>query len=166
MANLKTVMISASVLSAVFFFLAFGLTNLVHKSDNATGATQTANDRAIVTFYPESLIINAEVADNETEIETGLMFRKSLGKNEGMLFVFPDSAVRNFWMKNTLIPLDIVFISEDFTVVKIHHAMPCQADPCPLYNSGQPVKYVLEVHENLTTAYGIKEGGSRVEIIR
>ncbi|MBI2580845.1 DUF192 domain-containing protein [Candidatus Woesearchaeota archaeon] len=166
MTDFKTVIISASVLFFILFFFAVGLPNLVHKSGDATGTTQTANDRAIVTFYPESLIINAEVANNETEIETGLMFRKSLGENEGMLFIFPTTSVQNFWMKNTLIPLDIVFISEDFTVVKIHHAVPCHADPCPLYNSGQPIRYVLEVNGNLTTAYGIQEGDSRVEIIQ
>lgn len=166
MANLKTVMISASVLSAILFFLAIGLQGLLHKPDSLPGASQTSSDRAIVTFYPESLIINAEVADNEAEIETGLMFRKSLAESEGMLFVYPSASAVNFWMKNTMIPLDIVFISEDFTVVKIHHAVPCAQEPCPLYNSGQPIKYVLEVNGNLTAEYGIREGESRVEIIR
>jgi uncharacterized membrane protein (UPF0127 family) len=166
MADFKTVIISASVLFSILFFFAVGLPNLVHKSDNATGATQTANDRAIVTFYPQSLIINAEVADNETERQTGLMHRKYLGESEGMLFIYPSASAVNFWMKNTLIPLDIVFISEDFTAVKIHHAVPCTEEPCQLYNSGQPIKYVLEVNENLTTAYGVQEGSSRVEIIR
>lgn len=166
MANLKTVMISASVLFTILFFLAVEVPSLVHKPNNSLGASQTSNDRAIVTFYPESLIINAEVADDETERAAGLMLRKSLGEAEGMLFVYPSASAVNFWMKNTLIPLDIVFISEDFIVVKIHHAVPCVEEPCQLYSSGQPIKYVLEVNENLTVEYGIMEGESRVEIIR
>ena len=128
-----------------------------------------AGGKAVVELQSESgkpLAIRAEIADTEEETQAGLMFRQSLGKDEGMLFIYPKAAVVNFWMKNTLIPLDMVFISEDFTVVKIHHAVPCTEEPCPLYNSEQPVKYVLEINENLTTAYGIQEGSSRVEIIR
>ncbi len=106
------------------------------------------------------LLIRAEIADSEEERRTGLMFRESLGKSEGMLFIFPDSAVRNFWMKNTLIQLDMIFIAENMTIVKIHHAVPCTSEPCPLYSSGMPAKYVLEVNANLTSAYGIREGSA------
>lgn len=117
---------------------------------------------ATVTLYPENsgpIKVKAEIADSPEEITTGLMFRESLPKNRGMLFVFPDSATRNFWMKNMLIPLDMLFISENMTIAKVHHAVPCVSEPCPLYNSERPVKYVLEVNGNFTGNAGIREGG-------
>ncbi|MBI2550620.1 DUF192 domain-containing protein [Candidatus Woesearchaeota archaeon] len=160
MARIKTALFAAAVFAVLIFAVIFILAQK-QGSGSALG-----KDYAVVTFSPESLVIRAEIAGTDEERAQGLMFRTSLGKNDGMLFIYPSASAVNFWMKNTLIPLDIVFISEDFTVVKIHHAVPCQADPCPLYNSGQPIKYVLEVNGNLTTAYGIQEGESRVEIIR
>lgn len=124
-----------------------------------------SESKSIVTLYPENsepIKIRAEIADSPEEITTGLMFRQSLGKNEGMLFVFPGSAVRNFWMKNTIIPLDMIFIAEDGTIAKIHHAVPCTSEPCPLYSSERPVKYVLEVNGNFTAENGIEEGNPAV----
>lgn len=114
----------------------------------------------LLTADGKPLAINAEVAGTDEKRTTGLMFRESLGENEGMLFVFPDSATRSFWMKNTLIPLDIIFIAENMTIVKVYHATPCSSDPCRLYSSEKPVKYVLEVNANLTANYGIGEGSS------
>ncbi len=109
------------------------------------------------------LQINAEAAATEEQITRGLMFRKSLGKDEGMLFIFPDSAVRSFWMKDTLIPLDMIFISENWTIAKIHHAAPCTSDPCRTYSSEKPVKSVLEVNGNFTIDNAVNEG-SRITI--
>jgi uncharacterized protein len=63
------------------------------------------------------------------------MNRTFLAKNEGMLFVFDGPAVHAFWMKNTVIPLDMVRLDSDFKIVYIQHmAQPCTADPCPTYN--------------------------------
>ncbi len=163
MASLKVIF--SSVMAVILFFVAATIAN------DFIDQQKTTKDYATVTLYSETgtgkqLKIKAEIADTDEERETGLMFRQSLGKGEGMLFIFPNAAVQNFWMKNTLIPLDMIFIAENGTIVKIHHAAPCQADPCLLYNSGQPIKYVLEVNENLTAAYGIQEGSSRVKVIR
>ncbi|HLD96902.1 MAG TPA: DUF192 domain-containing protein [Candidatus Nanoarchaeia archaeon] len=162
MSNYKTVLVSASVISALLFILVFGLAGMFHKPGNEPGESQGVS-RAIVTFFPESLIITAEVADTETKRQTGLMFRERMDENDGMLFIFPEPTVQSFWMKNTLIPLDIIFISDELAVVKIQHALPCANDPCPLYGSEKPVKYVLEVNGNLTDTYGIEEG-SKVDI--
>ncbi len=159
-------MIFLSAVALILFLIAATIANDFLDNQNKQKAE---GDYATVTLYSETgkqLKIKAEVVDTDEERATGLMFRETLGSNEGMLFVFPDAAMQNFWMKNTLIPLDMIFVAEEMTIVKIHHAVPCHADPCPLYNSGQPIKYVLEVNGNLTTAYGIQEGGSRVEIIR
>lgn len=101
--------------------------------------------------------INVEIADTPAEWERGLMFRESLPKNLGMLFIFPDSAVRTFWMKNVLIPLDIYFIDAEGIIVKIEKRLPpCQADPCLTYSSESPVKYVLEVNGGFSEEYMIK----------
>lgn len=125
--------------------------------------TAASEGEAVVELQTSSgkpLLVRAEIADSEEERRNGMMFRQSLGSNEGMLFVFPDSAVRNFWMKNTVIPLDMIFVAEDGTIAKIRHAVPCASEPCPLYSSEKPVKYVLEVNANLTANYGIAEGSS------
>ena len=89
------------------------------------------------------------------------MFRESLPENSGMLFIFPDSSPRSFWMKNTLIPLDMIWIDESKKIVGItENVQPCKADPCPSYPSGKPVKYVLEVNAGFAERKGIKENDS------
>ena len=126
----------------------------------------STSQSAMVTLHGNDgnpFAISAEVATTIEQLSRGLMFRTTLAQNEGMLFVFPHVATETFWMKNTLIPLDMIFIDENSTIVSIKHAVPCAKDPCTLYNSGKPVKYVLEVNGNLTSRYEIKEG-SKVEI--
>ncbi len=157
----KLVLMLVVILLAVAVINEFALKQH-SQEENAAASTQYAT----VMLFPQNakpLQIKAEVTSTEEQITQGLMFRQSLADNEGMLFVYPDSAVRNFWMKNTLIPLDMIFIAENETIAKIHHAVPCTSDPCQLYSSEEPVKYVLEVNGNLTNYYGIKEG-SKVEI--
>lgn len=159
----KLVLMLVVIMLAVAVINEFALKQHSQK-ENAAAPAQYAT----VTLFPQNakpLQIKAEVASTEEQITKGLMFRQSLADNEGMLFVYHDSAVRNFWMKNTPIPLDMIFIAENETIAKIHHAVPCTSDPCPLYNSGGPVKYVLEVNANLTADYGIEEGG-KVKIIQ
>jgi len=99
-----------------------------------------------------------EVPLTQAGFAQGLMFRKSLDDNKGMLFAFDSSSPKSFWMKNTLIPLDIIFIDENFVIKRIYHAIPCEDDPCPRYISGVPVQYVLELGGNLTIENNIKEG--------
>ena len=95
----------------------------------------------------KSLIkVNVEIADDNNERMNGLMFRKNLDKNSGMLFVFDDEKNQTFWMKNTLIPLDIIFIDSNLKIVDIKYADPCKKDPCAVYTSSKPAKYVLEVN--------------------
>ena len=100
--------------------------------------------------------INVEIADSFEERTKGLMFREFLNENSGMLFVFDDEDYRSFWMKNTLITLDIIFISENFEIVDIKYAVPCKEDPCVSYKSSKPAKYVLEVNGNFTIRNNIK----------
>lgn len=108
--------------------------------------------------------VEVEIADSPEERQVGLMWREELGENEGMLFIFEEEQVLGFWMKNTLISLDMFFINKDFEIVKIHTAVPCGADPCPTYSSGEQALYVVEVNGGFAGEKGIQEG-ERVEII-
>lgn len=102
------------------------------------------------------VVFHVEVAVHPDEQERGLMHRTSMPQDAGMLFVFQDVARRAFWMKNTLIPLDMLFIAEDGTIHHIHHG----AKPLDLtkVTSERPVKAVLEVNGGLTDVLGIAEG--------
>ncbi len=109
--------------------------------------------------------IKVEIADSADERERGLMFRESLDEKTGMLFIFDDSGVINFWMKNTLINLDIIFIDENFRIINIaRNALPCVEEPCTYYSSHEfPAKYVLEINGGEADKLGIKDG-DEVEI--
>lgn len=98
--------------------------------------------------------INIEIADNEIERSKGLMFREKLCNNCGMLFVYENEDERSFWMKNTLIPLDIIFIDENFIITNIENAVPCKKENCDNYNGR--AKYVLEVNPNIEIKVGEK----------
>ena len=102
--------------------------------------------------------LNVEIADDNYKIEKGLMFRKNLDENTGMLFIFGNESYETFWMKNTLIPLDIIFIGKDLKIVSIENAVPCNQNPCALYKSSKPVKYVLEVNAGFAMKNNIKPG--------
>ena len=102
--------------------------------------------------------INAEIADDNEERINGLMFRERLNENEGMFFIFGNEGYQAFWMKNTLIPLDIIFIGKNFEIVDIKNAVPCKDEPCPLYKSSKPAEYVLEVNGNFTIKNNVKAG--------
>ena len=80
-----------------------------------------------------------------------------------MLFVFEDSKIRSFWMKNTLIPLDIMFINSDYEIIDIQTMEPCLEDPCKNYISKQPAKYALEVNSGFAEDNEIQIG-DKVEI--
>jgi uncharacterized membrane protein (UPF0127 family) len=101
--------------------------------------------------------ISLEVAKTLDQRSRGLMYRTELAPNHGMLFLFETTERLSFWMKNMLIPLDIVFL-KDGEVKQIATAVPCPTDPCPLYSSQTPVNQVLELPAGKTRALGIKVG--------
>jgi len=109
-----------------------------------------SEDIVLIDNGNEKIKVNVEIADSAEERSYGLMFKEFLDENSGMLFVFDDENYRNFWMKNTLISLDIIFISEDLEIVDIKYAVPCLEDPCVSYKSSKPAKYVLEVNGDFT----------------
>lgn len=100
-----------------------------------------------------------EIADTYETRKNGLMFRTSLAEKHGMLFVFDQSQVLTFWMKNTLIPLDMIFMDRSYKVVHIEKNLPpCKTEQCPLYYSGTDAQYVLEANGGEADKLGIKEG--------
>ncbi len=103
-----------------------------------------------------------EIADSPEEQAQGLMNRGSLADDQGMLFVFPKEQKVTFWMKDTLIPLDMIFMDESLQVVHISkNATPCLSkddSQCPLYSAPKPVKYVLEIRGNLSKEKQIQVG--------
>jgi uncharacterized membrane protein (UPF0127 family) len=102
---------------------------------------------------------DAEIAVTAAERGRGLMFRDELAKDRGMLFVFPEEGLHRFWMKNTRIELDMIFIGADRRVVSIaRRAQPCRTEPCPLYGPEGNAAYVLEIAGGLCSAYGFAAG--------
>lgn len=100
--------------------------------------------------------IDIEIADSELKTQQGLMYRKSMEENRGMLFIFPTAEVRSFWMKNTIIPLDIIFVNEKKEIIKIHkNTVPYSVKSL---ESIKPALYTVEVNAGFTEKYGIKEG--------
>lgn len=100
--------------------------------------------------------IDIEIADNEAKTIQGLMYRKSMEENQGMLFIFPKAEEHSFWMKNTMISLDIIFVNTDKKIIKIHkNTTPLSTKSLP---SGGLTLYVVEVNAGYTNKYGINEG--------
>ncbi len=105
------------------------------------------------------ICFDAEIAVTAAERDRGLMYREALARDRGMLFVFPDEGLHRFWMKNTFIELDIIFIAADRRVVSIsRRAQPCRRDPCERYTPEGSAAYVLEIAGGLATASGFTAG--------
>jgi uncharacterized membrane protein (UPF0127 family) len=102
---------------------------------------------------------SVEIADTSEKQALGLMFRDSMPADHGMLFIFPREAPRSFWMKNTRIPLDIMYFNEDLELVSISaDTPPCKVRYCPSYPSRVPAKFVLELNAGTASELGVELG--------
>ena len=141
--RLSRLLLALAFTLAVIIALIFSIwqvqLGLSSESDLGIGLGQ-----ARVCFGNECIL--AEVADDAAERAAGLMFREELGLEEGMLFIFPEEEKHGFWMKNTLIPLTIVWVDSRMEVVHIENAVPCNEEPCPLYVPEANALYVVEMH--------------------
>lgn len=100
--------------------------------------------------------LDIEIAEVSQEREQGLMYRKSMLDKQGMLFLFEFQEEQSFWMHNTYIPLDIIYLNDKLEIVSIQkNAQPMSDKPLP---SGKPAQYVLEINGGLSDKLGLKPG--------
>jgi uncharacterized protein len=130
---------------------------------SSTSTTSAATTTTTATEIPEQLVgfditeivlasveaaprtLEVAVADDPAEQQQGLMNVADLGDLDGMLFVFAEDTASGFWMKDTLIPLDIAYFSADGRYVDSLTMEPCREDPCPLYHAAGAYRYAVEV---------------------
>jgi len=114
-------------------------------------------DKFLKIVLPDGRTVTAELAVTDAERARGLMFREKLLPDQGMLFVFEEEDFHSFWMKNTLIPLDILWLDGNRRIVHIEaNVPPCAADPCPSYGPRRPGSFVLELKAGQAAAFGLK----------
>lgn len=142
----------------VIILVIFAIFLVVKHSGFVIKQEQTLGNIKRVCFKQQCFSV--EVVKTAVERERGLMFRESLGNNSGMLFVFRASGKYGFWMKNTLIPLDILWIDENKTVVYIKQdVQSCgKDDNCPIYYPDKDALYVLEINSGKVKENNISVG--------
>lgn len=153
-------------IAALFFILSMGFacvaqTGLsqkkeIYKVEEGDFLPPLENDIVISTDDGDRFKFEVELAVSGREQEKGLMFRENLADDAGMLFLFRGLDKRTFWMKNTLIPLDIIFLEADGTIQHIHSMAEPQS--MALITSGERCKAVLELKGGVTDRLGIKKG--------
>ena len=100
-----------------------------------------------------------EIVNDDAARARGLMFRDSMPADHGMLFLFDDMRPRVFWMKNTHIPLDILYFDAEYKLVSVQQRVPpCRSDPCAQYPSTGPAQYVLELNAGSADKLGVRPG--------
>lgn len=110
---------------------------------------------------PSGAIYKLELALTPEDQAQGLMFRENLPPNTGMLFVFPSAEPHHFWMKNTMIPLDMIWMDEGGKVLFVSaNTPPCKADPCPTYGPDGPARQVLEIAGGMAAKEKITVGST------
>ena len=115
-----------------------------------------SNEKIEVSIYNKNITFNVEVAKTIEERRTGLMYRKKLLNNEGMLFIFPREKIIQLWMKNTYIPLDVIFISENKVIVDIKKNMEKLSET--IVKSKVKSRYALEFNAGLINKLDIRIG--------
>ena len=121
-----------------------------------TPTTDAAAPRIIL---PDHFAVIVEVASDDPTREQGLMYRDHMAEDRGMIFLFPQVGEYPFWMKNTYIPLDMLWIDSDHRIVHIAHDVPpCKADPCPNYPPNAKAASVLELAAGVAAKHHLKDG--------
>jgi uncharacterized protein len=124
--------------------------------------SSSPDEPGTVTVQVGGAEVRAEVADDDAERERGLSGRSDLPEGRGMLFVYVDRAVRNYWMKGVRFPLDIIWIDRG-RVTGVEANAPVPQGTTPLYSSRRPADHVLEVPGGWSARHGV-ERGDRVAI--
>lgn len=151
--KLNTVLLISALIIAVTVVLVTQYTPLLFTSTSPSEAHVIVNGKAIA----------VEIADEPDEMQQGLMFRESLPKDRGMLFVFSDDGIHSFWMMNVKFSLDMIWTDRNGMIVHVERSVPPCSALCPSYRSDVPARYVLEVNSGFADANGVIEG-SRIEL--
>ncbi len=143
----KGILTSGGIVVGVATIVFFGLFAVILGLNKTDSVNQNLTPFLTAELFKANLNyqLKLEIARTEIQREQGLMFRQKLDANSGMLFVFADSAPRTFWMQNTYISLDIIYLDSNFKVVKIwENTKPNQVTE--LYPSGVPIQYAIETN--------------------
>ena len=110
-------------------------------------------------ILPDGFAVNVEIAADDSTRAQGLMFRDHLANDRGMIFLFSQNGNYPFWMKNTLIPLDMIWIDDQKRIVHVaSNVQPCKADPCPSVPPNAEARYVLELAAGVAARHGLANG--------
>lgn len=148
--------------SSIIFFVLFFSCLLLFPSSFVFASSKVPVD------FPTQVCLRGtclavEVADTEEERSRGLQNRSSLPEGEGMLFIFPSESIYRFWMKETLISLDMIWLDDQRKIIGIASDVPpCQQDPCPQYGPEQMSLYVLEANAGYADRLGLQIGDQAV----
>jgi uncharacterized protein len=125
----------------------------------AIAGTTAASAQAVSYVVLKGKRFIVEIAADDPSREKGLMYREHMDPARGMLFFFEQEGMLAFWMKNTKIPLDMLFFDRNRKLVSIQADVPpCRADPCPTYPTEAPASYVLEINGGVARKLGVKPG--------
>jgi uncharacterized membrane protein (UPF0127 family) len=128
-------------------------------SSLAAGLAGAQQPRYASVDFPDRSRVHAELATTEAERERGLMKRTSLGELDGMLFVFEAPGLHAFWMKDTLIPLDMLWLDASGKVVSVAESVPpCKTTDCPTYPPRAAASFVLEVNGGFARKHNVRVG--------
>lgn len=113
----------------------------------------------------QRVVLTVELAETNAARQRGLMYRRSLGTKAGMAFLYPRDIRGGFWMKNTLIPLDIAFADARGQILRILTMQPCRRDPCRIYDPKVSYRTALEVNAGSFRRWGVRTG-DRLRVTR
>ena len=122
------------------------------------GAALDRGTATITNRAGEKVVVRVEIADTRAERQRGLMGRRSLPAKSGMIFRYPHDVTGGFWMKDTLIPLDIAFYDRRGRIVRVFTMTPCRRDPCRIYEPGVAYRAALEVNAGSFRRWNVRAG--------
>ncbi len=134
---------------------------LLSSSQRSSQTSLSNLNSTLITFSNSTCTINAKIANNSNTRANGLMYLQSMPQNEGMLFVYEKSDKQYFWMANTYMFLDILFLDENKSIIDIQKMQPCNqplTKNCKRYISSKPSLYAIELNQNVSDICNIRVG--------
>lgn len=137
------------------FFLLFAFGCSFYASAQDTAQSQSVTKLPLITLTAGNQTIKAEIAANDTDRQKGLMYRREMGKNNGMLFVFPQLGYHAMWMRNTLIPLSVAYMDDAGKILSIHEMVP---ETEISHQAAGPARFALEMNARWFATHKINVG--------